>query len=79
MNLIPMNLDYKELFKGLNRAGIDYQVVGGRAVNFHGIPRMTYDLDFDAPAGTGQYPQNDRQVEKMGLPAPSAGRSSGVG
>ena len=28
-----------------DRAGIDYLVVGGLAVNFHGIPRMTYDLD----------------------------------
>jgi hypothetical protein len=42
---IRMNLDYKKIFKGLNRAGIDYLVVGGLAVNFHGIPRMTYDLD----------------------------------
>jgi len=39
-----MNLDYKKIFKGLNGAGIDYLVVGGLAVNFHGIPRMTYDL-----------------------------------
>jgi predicted nucleotidyltransferase len=45
MNLNPMNLDYKKIFKGLNQAGIDYLVVGGLAVNFHGIPRMTYDLD----------------------------------
>lgn len=41
----PMNLDYKEIFRGLNQADIDYLVVGGLAVNFHGIPRMTYDLD----------------------------------
>ena len=40
-----MNLDYKKIFKGLNKAKIDYLVVGGLAVNFHGIPRMTYDLD----------------------------------
>jgi hypothetical protein len=25
--------------------GIDYLVVGGLAVNFHGVPRMTYDID----------------------------------
>jgi hypothetical protein len=35
-----MNLDYKKIFMGLNRAGIDYLVVGGLAVNFHGIPRI---------------------------------------
>jgi hypothetical protein len=40
-----MNLDYKKIFKKLNKARIDYLVVGGLAVNFHGIPRMTYDLD----------------------------------
>jgi hypothetical protein len=40
-----MDLDYKKIFRGLNEAGIDYLVVGGVAVNFHGIPRMTYDLD----------------------------------
>jgi predicted nucleotidyltransferase len=38
-------LDYQTLFKKLNQQKIDYLVVGGLAVNFHGIPRMTYDLD----------------------------------
>ena len=40
-----MNLDYRKIFKELNKAKIDYLVVGGLAVNFHGIPRMTYDMD----------------------------------
>ena len=40
-----MNLDYVAIFKQLNERGIDYIVVGGLAVNFHGIPRMTYDID----------------------------------
>ena len=38
-------LDYKTIFMGLNKIKIDYLVVGGLAVNFHGIPRMTYDID----------------------------------
>ncbi len=38
-------LDYQRIFKELNKLGIDYLVVGGLAVNFHGIPRMTYDID----------------------------------
>ena len=38
-------LDYQTIFKKLNQQKIDYLVVGGLAVNFHGIPRMTYDLD----------------------------------
>ena len=38
-------LDYQTIFKELNQVGIDYLVVGGLAVNFHGIPRMTYRID----------------------------------
>ena len=38
-------LDYLGIFKELNRRKIKYIVVGGMAVNFHGIPRMTYDID----------------------------------
>jgi len=37
-------LDYQTLFKKLNELGIDYLLVGGLAVNFHGIPGMTYDI-----------------------------------
>ena len=40
-----MDLDYKTIFKRLNELEIDYIVVGGLAVNFHGVPRMTYDID----------------------------------
>jgi len=40
-----MELDFQTIFKDLNDLGIDYLVVGGLAVNFHGVPRMTYDID----------------------------------
>jgi predicted nucleotidyltransferase len=40
-----MELDFKSIFKELNKQKIDYLVVGGLAVNFHGVPRMTYDID----------------------------------
>ena len=40
-----MELDFQTIFKELNRLKIDYLVVGGLAVNFHGVPRMTYDID----------------------------------
>jgi predicted nucleotidyltransferase len=40
-----IDLDYKVIFKELNKLGIDYLVVGGLAVNFYGVPRMTYDID----------------------------------
>jgi hypothetical protein len=34
-----------ELFAALEAAGLEYAVVGGVAVNIHGVPRMTYDVD----------------------------------
>jgi hypothetical protein len=40
-----VDLDYQTIFKKFNKLGIDYLVVGGLAVNFHGVPRMTYDID----------------------------------
>jgi predicted nucleotidyltransferase len=40
-----MELDFQTIFKELNDLDIDYLVVGGLAVNFHGVPRTTYDID----------------------------------
>lgn len=38
-------LDYLGIFKEFNAQKIKYIVVGGMAVNFYGVPRMTYDID----------------------------------
>ena len=38
-------LDYLGIFKELNASNIRYIIVGGMAVNLHGVPRMTYDVD----------------------------------
>ena len=38
-------LDYLGIFRELNNKGIKYIVAGGMAVNLHGIPRATYDID----------------------------------
>jgi hypothetical protein len=40
-----MELDYQTIFRELNKEKIDYLVVRELAVNFHGIPRMTYHID----------------------------------
>ena len=36
---------YLELFKALKNHNIEYLLVGGLAVNLHGVPRMTMDVD----------------------------------
>ena len=38
-------LDYLGIFKEFNKRRIKYIVAGGLALNLHGIPRMTYDVD----------------------------------
>ncbi len=38
-------MDYYEFFKKLNEKNVKYITVGGLAVNLHGIPRLTYDID----------------------------------
>ena len=40
-----MNADYLDMLKCLNKAGVDYIMVGGWAVNLHGYVRATIDLD----------------------------------
>jgi hypothetical protein len=40
-----MDQDFKEFIKSLNENNVQYLVVGGYAVGFHGIPRYTKDLD----------------------------------
>jgi hypothetical protein len=37
--------DFKEFFECLNAGRVDYLIVGGHAVAFHGAPRFTGDID----------------------------------
>lgn len=44
---------FEDLVRALDQHGVRYALVGGVAVNLHGVPRMTYDVDVvvltDAP------------------------------
>lgn len=40
-----LDKDLRELLALLNAAGVEFLVVGGHAVAFHGRPRLTEDLD----------------------------------
>ena len=40
-----MNVDYMDMLKCLNKAELDYIMVGGWAVNMYGYVRATVDLD----------------------------------
>jgi len=42
MNIQP---DFEELLRLLEKHNVDYMIVGGYAVAFHGYPRFTKDID----------------------------------
>ena len=37
--------DFREFLECLNAAGVEYLLIGGHAVAYHGYPRVTSDLD----------------------------------
>jgi predicted nucleotidyltransferase len=41
-----LDKDFKEFIELLNVHKVDYLVIGGYAVNYHGYPRYTKDIDF---------------------------------
>ena len=43
---MKLQKDLREFIELLNSRGIDYLIVGGHAVAFHGYPRYTGDIDF---------------------------------
>jgi predicted nucleotidyltransferase len=45
MATIHLPRDFKEFLQLLNSRGVEYLVVGGFAVGFHGYPRATADID----------------------------------
>ena len=43
---MKLHKDLREFIELLNSHGVEYVVVGGHAVAFHGYPRYTGDIDF---------------------------------
>ncbi|RKU11986.1 hypothetical protein C6501_11815 [Candidatus Poribacteria bacterium] len=43
--MIQLPIDFKEFLKLLNSHQIKYLLIGGYAVNYHGYPRTTADMD----------------------------------
>src|SRR5262245_29595370 len=45
MATIQLPPDFKDFLKLLNSEGVDYLLIGGYAVGYHGYPRATGDMD----------------------------------
>ncbi|MDF1570651.1 MAG: hypothetical protein P1P82_03435 [Bacteroidales bacterium] len=57
---MPLAAFYTSFLTALNRHRVEYLVVGGQAVNFHGYTRATLDLDI----WIGKSKENLQQLEK---------------
>lgn len=44
--MAKLQADLKEFIELMNSHGVEYLIVGGHAVAFHGYPRFTGDIDF---------------------------------
>lgn len=43
---MQVNNDWKEFVELLNRHQVDYVLIGSHALSFHGVSRLTQDIDF---------------------------------
>lgn len=57
----------RDLLRALADANIPYCLVGGVAVNLHGIPRMTYDVDLAVPTTIEALSGVERVLTGLGL------------
>jgi hypothetical protein len=58
---------YLDLFRTLNEEGIRYLVVGGVAVNLHGVVRFTMDIDVSTDPDANQSAAWERACDRLGL------------
>ena len=63
-----MNADYIDMLKCLNKAGVDYILVGGWAVNMYGYIRATVDLDIWILADADNAKKVYEAVAEFGAP-----------
>ncbi len=65
--MIQIHQDWKEWLSLLNSEGVDYLVIGGIAVGFHGLPRYTADIDLLVRATKENGERIVKALEKFGF------------
>lgn len=65
---MSMLRDQKDLLCAFNSEGVEYLVIGGHAVNVHGIPRLTKDLDVFIRSSVENSERVFRALVKFGAP-----------
>ena len=74
MGTIRLPSDFTEFLQSLNSEGVEYLVVGGYAVAFHGYPRATADLDVWVARSSQNAEKLERAVRDFGFDVPELDR-----
>jgi len=62
-----MNKDLREFTALLNSQGVEFLVVGGYCVAFHGVPRFTGDVDFFIRVSPANAERMERVIHEFGF------------
>jgi hypothetical protein len=70
MATIHLPPDFKEFIQCINSAGVEYMLVGGYAVGFHGAPRFTGDMDIWVADSSDNAAKLGQALEQFGFREP---------
>lgn len=68
MALIELHPDFKDFLRLLNSHGVEYLVVGGYAVGYHGYPRATGDIDVWIAVSEANAERAAQALRAFGMP-----------
>src|SRR6185369_5590101 len=71
MDTIQLPLDFRELLRLLNLNKVEYLLIGGYAVGYHGYPRPTGDLDVWVAMNPENAGRIVRALSEFGFNAPT--------
>lgn len=70
MAMIQLPPDFKEFLKLLNKYKVEYLLVGGYAVGYHGYPRATADMDIWVDVNPNNADRIVKVLNEFGFEAP---------
>jgi len=76
---MSMLRDQRDLLCAFNAEGVEYLVIGGHAVNVHGVPRLTKDLDVFIRSNEPNGERVFRALVRFGAPLQGYGPSDFCG
>ena len=76
MEKIELHQDFKDFLRLLNSHKVDYLLVGGYAVGYHGYPRATGDMDIWVAVSEANAQKTAQVLSDFGMPKEAIGRGA---